>query len=53
MELTYLTDHLFDLLNESDILNLIDITSTTDRTGFQIITEDGTSFVVTCKRLDK
>lgn len=53
MELTYLTDHLFDLLNESDILNLTDITSTADRTGFQIVTKDGASFVVTCKRLDE
>ena len=49
MELTYLTDHLFDLLNESDLLDLIDITPTADNSGFHIVTADGSKFTVTCK----
>ena len=50
MELNYLTDHLFDLLNESDILNITEIESTEQKDGFRIKVFDGTVFHIYCRQ---
>ena len=48
MELNYFKDHLFDLLNESDLLDVQDI-QTDDKTNtFQLTVNDGTKFDIYC-----
>lgn len=55
MELNYLKDHLFDLLNESDCLSVTDIeandTLNTFNT-FRITVPDGSVFVISCQRVE-
>lgn len=50
MELNYLTDHLFDLLNESDILDITEIEPTEQKDGFRIKVFDGTVFHIYCRQ---
>ena len=49
MELNYFKDHLFDLLNESDLLDVQDITSDEKRDLFRVTVHDGTQFNVYCR----
>ena len=49
MEQNYLIDHLFDLLNESDILDLRAIEKTPEKDGYVITVGDGSAFSVICK----
>lgn len=51
MELNYFKDKLFDLLNESDELNLSDISSDDRRDLFTISTSDGSTFELLCRKL--
>ncbi len=51
MEQKYLIDHLFDLLNESDILDLRAIERTPEKDGYIITAGDGSAFSVVCKAL--
>ena len=48
MELNYFKDHLFDLLNESDILDVQDIKSDDKANTFQVTVSDGTKFDIYC-----
>ena len=51
MELNYFKDKLFDLLNDSDELDISDI-NTDDRRGlFTISTTDGSQFEILCRKL--
>lgn len=51
MDLNYFKDKLFDLLNDSDGLNIADIV-TDDRRGlFTVNTTDGSTFELLCRRL--
>lgn len=51
MDLNYFKDKLFDLLNDSDDLNIADIV-TDDRCGlFTVNTTDGSTFELLCRRL--
>ena len=51
MDLNYFKDKLFDLLNDSDVLNISDIT-TDDRRGlFTVSTVDGSKFELLCRKL--
>ena len=51
MDLNYFKDKLFDLLNDSDDLNIVDIV-TDDRRGlFTVNTTDGSTFELLCRRL--
>ena len=45
MELNYLKDHLFDLLNESDCLSVTDIEANDT-------VPDGSVFVISCQRVE-
>lgn len=45
-------DILFDLLYESDVLNLADIHTNRSNDGFQIIGNDESSFEIVCYRLE-
>ena len=48
MTLNYFSDHIFDLINESDLLDVYDIL--TVENGFRVIVGDGTSFLVQLTR---
>lgn len=50
MELNYFKDKLFDLLNESDELDLSDISSDDRRNLFTVTTSDGTKFELSCQK---
>ena len=51
MDLNYFKDKLFDLLNDSDDLNIADIV-TDDRRGlFTVSTMDGSTFELLCRKL--
>ena len=51
MDLNYFKDKLFDLLNDSDGLDISDIT-TDDRRGlFTVSTTDGSTFELLCRKL--
>ena len=51
MDLNYFKDKLFDLLNDSDDLNIVDIV-TDDRRGlFTVNTTDGSTFELLCRKL--
>ncbi len=51
MDLNYFKDKLFDLLNESDELDLSDISSDDRRNLFTIHTSDGSTFELLCRKL--
>ena len=46
MDLNYLKDTLFDLMNESDELNVADIESVDAENKFVLHFQDGSSFIV-------
>ena len=46
MELDYFKDHLFDLLNESDLLDVKDIEDDTVENRFIVTLNDGSGFCV-------
>ena len=52
MELNYLKDHLFDLLNESDCLSVTDIEANDTLNTFRITVPDGSVFVISCQRVE-
>ena len=52
MELNYLKDHLFDLLNESDCLSVTDIEANDTLNTFRITVPDGSVFVRSCQRVE-
>ena len=49
MDLDYVKDHLFDLLNESDVPNITDIQSAEEENGFRVTVSDGSVFLITCQ----
>ena len=49
IDLDYVKDHLFDLLNESDVLNITDIQSAEQENGFRVTVSDGSVFLITCQ----
>ncbi len=51
MDLNYFKDILFDLLNESDELNVNNIYADDPNNTFTIITEDGTAFEILCRQV--
>ena len=52
MELNYLKDHLFDLLNESDCLNVTDKEANDALNTFRITVPDGSVFVISCQNAE-
>ncbi len=50
MDLNYFKDTLFDLLNESDELDLADIEADDAQNLFIVSTTDGSVFEVTCQK---
>lgn len=48
MELNFFTDHLFDLLNESNLLDVQNILYNDKTSTFQITIYDGTVFILNC-----
>lgn len=52
MEINFFKDILFDLLNESDDLNLISIESNDKAGTFLVTSEGGSRFLVTCKKVE-
>lgn len=53
MEIHYLKDHLFDLLNESDLLDLQDIRSNEQADGYLITVHDGSTFNIRCHPINQ
>lgn len=50
MDLNYFKDKLFDLLNESDELDLSDIRADDKRDTFTLRTADGSVFEIFCRK---
>ena len=48
MELNYFKDHLFDLINESNILNVRSIIADDKENVFRVVVYDGSEFCVKC-----
>lgn len=46
MDITYFKDLMFDVLNESDALDLQDIRADDKNDRFTVVTWDGTSFII-------
>ena len=51
MELDYFKDQLFDLLNESDAMDISDITADDRHDLFTVSTADGSQFELLCRKL--
>ena len=51
MELKYFVEHLFDLINESDVLNVQDIVSIEN--GYIVIIGNNTQFSVICAEINQ
>lgn len=51
MELNYFKDKLFDLLNDSDDLDIADITTDDRRSLFTVSTMDGSKFELLCRKM--
>lgn len=51
MEITYFTDILFDLINESDAFPIEDIESNDKTHSFKILMEDGSAFSLECRQI--
>ena len=51
MELDFFKDQLFDLLNESDAMDLSDITADDRHDLFTVSTADGSQFQLLCRKL--
>lgn len=52
MELNYFKDRLFDLLNESDALDVREITADDRANTFRVMVSDGTIFQIVCSHID-
>ena len=52
MQLTYFMDHLFDLINESDTLNVADIKWDGKSQRLQVFMPDGNIFHLFCQQSD-
>lgn len=52
MDINYFKDILFDLLNESNELNIKDIQCDDNENRFEVITADGAAFVVTVEKAE-
>ena len=50
MEITYFTDVLFDMINESDIFNVTDIKVSDKSHSLQVFVPDGSVFRLTCQQ---
>lgn len=51
MNLPYIMDTMFDLLNESDNLNIQDIIENESEGKFYLVTGDGTKLLIHCQIL--
>lgn len=51
MELNYVKDHLFDLLNGSDLPDVSDIICDNKKGTFEIVVHDGDRFLITCEKI--
>lgn len=51
MELNYFKDKLFDLLNDSESMDILDIITEDRKDKFTIITTDGSIFEIECRQL--
>ena len=51
MELNYFKDQLFDLLNESDALDVREITADDRANTFRVMVSDGTIFQIVCSHI--
>lgn len=52
MDLNYFKDTLFDLLNDSDQLDLSDITADDRNNLFTVCTADGSTFEILCRECE-
>lgn len=52
MDITYFTDILFDLINESDALNITDIESDDENHFLRVFMPDGNVFCVVCRQVN-
>ena len=50
MELNYMKDHLFDLVNESELLDVRGIEADDRRNTLRVTVADGTVFVIECRK---
>mgnify|MGYP004571894171 FL=1 len=50
MELNYMKDHLFDLVNESEWLDVKGIETDDRRNTLRVTVADGTVFVIECRK---
>ena len=53
MDLNYFKDILFDLINESDALDVADIQSDDRANTFTVTTKDGASFLVHITKIER
>lgn len=53
MDLNYIKDHLFDLLNESDLLDVRTIEADDRRDTFRVTVADGSVFEIICRKEKK
>ena len=51
MDLNYFKDQLFDLLNESDAMDISDIITDDRHDLFPVSTSDGSQFELLCRKL--
>jgi len=52
MTLSYFRDHIFDLVNESDLLDVTDIKTNERNNGFCITVSDGSVFIIQCIKIE-
>lgn len=52
MDLPYLMDTMFDLLNESDNLNVTELKESESAGRFELTTQDGTRVIIQCTILE-
>lgn len=52
MTLNYFKDHIFDLINESDLLNVTDIKTNERKNSFCITVSDGSVFIIQCIEIE-
>lgn len=52
MDLNYFKDKLFDLLNDSDGLNIADLNSDEQNNLFTVKTEEGDTFEISFRQID-
>lgn len=52
MRLSYFKDLLFELLNDSEELNVSEIKTDDENNLFQVLIVDGSEFEITCRKLE-